>query len=86
MKAQTENVEGERAGRAFSEVWDITKSPYPGTYKPKAGGEETSFGQSFADAAMLLFCLSAIPPAKFDKRCVDSTPRSVFVTFCDDHL
>ena len=54
-------------GRAFSEVWDIIESPYPGTYKPKVGGEEVPFGAGFADAAMLLFCLSAIPPAKFDK-------------------
>ena len=55
---------GDVTGRAFSEVWDITKSPYPGSYTSKDGVPQ-KFGEHFCDGALLLFCLSAVPPSKF---------------------
>lgn len=62
VKANAQKM-GDLTGRAFSEVWDITKSPYPGSYIK--GGEPHKFGENFCDGALLLFCLSAVPPSKF---------------------
>ena len=62
-EARTQKM-GEVTGRAFSEVWDITKSPYPGSYTTNAG-DSKKFGTQFSDGALLLFCLSAVPPSKF---------------------
>lgn len=64
--AQSESVCEGRVGRAFSEVWDITVSPFPGEFRTPSG-ESKPFGSEFADAASLIFCLSAIPPQKHER-------------------
>ena len=49
-------------GRAFAEVWDITKGPFPGSYVPASpGASPVTFASApFASGSLLLFCLSAL--------------------------
>jgi len=55
-----------RKGRVTSAVWDITK-PKPQFEYTTADGGMAPYGDNFANAALLLFCLSALPaPAHLD--------------------
>ena len=66
VAAQSDSVDDGRVGRAFSEVWDITATPFLGEFHAPSG-ESMPFGSDFADAASLIFCLSAIPPQKHER-------------------